>query len=436
MARATLAAGAAAVDITPAPGLDLGGGAFGPARGTLHRLEARVLYLATGRDRVVVAACDLLGFDAAYASEVRSRMAAAAGTSASRVMLTATHTHGAPATVELRNWGTPDAGYRGRLASQLAGAVKAAREAAEPARLAVAEGRCPGVARNRTFGPKGPVDDRVVVLRVDGADGRPLAAVVNAAVHPVNLHSAGRITPDYPYFTTADLRSAVGRDVPVLYLLGASGDLLPVSFEGHPSMPSAAETGGRIGRAAIELLRRAEHADAVPLAAETRVVRVPLAPLPDADALRAQIDEAGRRLEAFARPDPADWEWTRWKTRREWAEAALAAIESGRLETETSLALQAMRLGPAAVIGFPGELFAEFGRAVARTRGAGTVLVATLANGCQGYFPSRGAYRLGSYEAIHCPRYLGLYAFAPGVGERLAREAGQLLRDLPGPAGD
>jgi hypothetical protein len=345
-------------------------------------------------------------------------------------MLTATHTHGAPATVALRNWGRPDETYQRQLQVLLVQAAVEAVRAAGTARLAVGTISCPGVAVNRSLKEEGTVNDQLGVMRIEDAAGRPLAVLLHFACHPVNLHSTGMITPDFPYYVEREIQAGLGGAVPVLYLAGAGGDLNPANFGPERSEARAAETGRHIARKALELLPRLAARPVERLACATRPFRVPLQPLPPREELLKVIEERSRKMAEEADKSPSNWAYCSHKTNIEWARDALQVLESGRQETEKTLELQGFLIGDAALVGAPGEPFAEFGAAVARSGLAPHAFLVGLANGCFGYFPSRKAYAKQTYEAVGCPKFIGLYLFGQDVGERLMEGCLALLEQL------
>ncbi len=86
--------------------------------------------------------------------------------------------------------------------------------------------------------------------------------------------------------------------------------------------------------------------------------------------------------------------------------------------------VMAIRVGDAAVVGLPGEVFCEFGLDLKRRSPAGHTLVLGLSNDAIGYLPTRESFPQGGYEVT-----VGSTVYEPGAGERLADAAvGQLQR--------
>jgi glutamate-1-semialdehyde aminotransferase len=423
-------AGIATVDITPPVGTELSGGAFGPAREVLHPLAAKVLLLEQDDQRVCLIGCDLLGFGADLAVRIRRSVSRACGTAFDAVCLTATHTHGAPGTVWLRTWGRVDPDYCDALVGKITDAAAQAADALTPARVGSAATDCPGVTVNRCGDEPQATCDRLTVLRVEEADGKPLAAAVAFACHPVNLHDSGQVTPDFPHYLQQELQKAVQAQIPVLYFNGASGDLNPANFQPHqPSEQAAEQTAGRIAACAAEAWGDSNPRNDAELGFAALDTALPLAPLPDRQQIEQILAERTAELEGLA-PDPGDWEYCRHQAAVEWARQALDALKAGNEQKALPITLQGIRIGDAAAVAIPGELFSRFGNAIADDDSFEVTFPITLANGCVGYLPDPAAYERQGYEAVHCPRYLGLQAFAPSVGERITEAARTLLAQL------
>jgi glutamate-1-semialdehyde aminotransferase len=286
------------------------------------------------------------------------------------------------------------------------------------------------VAVKRTLKDQGGGDDELGLMRIEYEGGQPAAAVVNYPCHPVNLHSSGLITPDYPYFIEQELRRGLGVDLPVLFFLGACGDQNPANFGAERTEGKAAETGGRIARKALELWPRIPLSSPASLVFATRELTVPLQPLPPKEELQKLLEEHRRKSAEARNPSPDDPACCEHWSMAEWAREALEALASGRVKTAASIPCQAFGVGEFGLLGLPGELFTDFGTVIKRADLRRPTFVATLANGCLGYFPPRLAYERKTYEAMVCPRYLGLYLFQPEAGELVCQGSLELLRDL------
>ena len=123
--------GASQVDITPHPGVELSGFAarVQPSTGVLDPLFARALYLAEGSERVLWVHCDLIGFDRAIVLEFRDWAWERFGLAAGQVMLSATHTHSGPCTINLHECGSYDPAYVKLLQGRLREAAATSAEA-------------------------------------------------------------------------------------------------------------------------------------------------------------------------------------------------------------------------------------------------------------------------------------------------------------------
>ena len=79
---------------------------------------------------------------------------------------------------------------------------------------------------NREGKPTDPVDHTLGVIAIDGADGKPIATLVNFACHPVVLGPENlEISADYPGAMMAKVESAIGGQA--MFVQGAAGDINP-----------------------------------------------------------------------------------------------------------------------------------------------------------------------------------------------------------------
>lgn len=254
-----LRAGAARVDITPpAAHFPYTAQRERPFVGIHDDLYARALVLDDGKRRVALVVVDVTrlpepeGLVKAVAKEI--------GQPESNVLIAATHTHNAP--LVFFHDKEPDAIQAAELAQLRSGVLDAVHQAKaqlQPARLAFGRGSAYVNVNNgeqaglvKWQDPKGPSDKALDVLRVQKADGAPLALLVNYSTHAeVMFRSA---TKDGGYEVSGDFPGAVAHMLEtqpsgapvVLYAPGAEADQLTLFKSLQPAghLPAADEGAG------------------------------------------------------------------------------------------------------------------------------------------------------------------------------------------------
>jgi neutral ceramidase len=277
-----LQAGAAKVDITPMPGMPLGGHSIegGIGYGVWTRLWARAIYLedSAGEPLVLVAA-DLWSIPAGLADAVIARLHEHHGLShigRPQLLLAATHTHHSPANFSssiLYNRAAStmmgfDPELHDFLVRRIAHAIASAATGKLPARLSIATTTVASVARNRSTAPfaenpeaplllaanaelpgcpEAPtdaatpdidpcraIDPTLTTIRVDELDGRPLAVAAFFAVHATSMINATDVyNGDLFAVATARAEAALGGaraelgDPVVALFNGPQGDVSP-----------------------------------------------------------------------------------------------------------------------------------------------------------------------------------------------------------------
>jgi hypothetical protein len=220
-----LRAGAAKVDITPPTGFPMWG--YGArhdkgAGGVLDPLHARALVLDTGKSRVAIVSLDLgRAPTREHTAAIRKKVKETAGVDT--VFLVGSHTHHGPV-LELDSWPTPKESYTRQLDDKLAGVIADAAKQLRPARLGVASKEVPFNRNRHTKLMDKPVDREFTVVRVEGADGKVIAHLVNFAAHAtMQDNKVLKFSADFPGVLATAVEAETG--APCLYLQGACGDL-------------------------------------------------------------------------------------------------------------------------------------------------------------------------------------------------------------------
>jgi neutral ceramidase len=221
-------------------------GWFNPSVGYETRPMVRALALTAGDETVLLLKADLGVADEAILDAVTARLGPAF---AGKVIFATSHSHSAPGhTVAHEGYGILGFGplraeSQRRLVDALVGVAEAALAARAPARVGIAHDGAfdptDAVSRDRRPAnddlPRGRrrKDNDLFVLRVDAADGTPLAIVPVVGVHPTVLDSDNNLmATDASGAIERALEERFDRRVLVMHLQGAAGDVSPAGAGG------------------------------------------------------------------------------------------------------------------------------------------------------------------------------------------------------------
>lgn len=432
-------AGAAVADITPRDSQFLFG--YPHVRrystGVHDPLLSSALYLSDGETSLLLVANDVIFVSRQTAGRVRERIARRIGIPAANMMITATHTHSGPMTVDMLSGEADpavpktDPGYVRRLEDGMVEAALKAYENAKPARigLAVADGSCAGTNRHD---PAGPFDPDVPVLVIRAVDDQAfVAAMVVCSMHPTVLHEDSTlVSGDFPAMARQYLQQHVlGNDCPVVYHTGPCANQSPRHVTKANTFDEATRLGQALGRSIAGAVGSIVYADDPRLGCVRGLVDLPPRIFPSVIEAQEQLDQSARRLEML-RQSGTDRGQVRtaecdWFGAEETLTLARAAA-TGRLEALIASVMPAeimvMRVGPWSFVGWPGEISVEYALEVKARQP--DCYVISLANGeLQGYVVTEMAMREGRYEALNA-----LFA-GPESGQLLVEKTLEMLGD-------
>ena len=206
--------------------------------------------------------------------------------------------------------------------------------------------------------PAGPIDDAVQMVRIDTAQGRPLAVMIHYACHGTSLGGRNsKISGEW----MGRMQEYVEREFPglgVICLQGAAGDINPRVVGGldgnADDINHTWELGEEIGREVTRVYRALTPETVVaPIQIETADIRLP-----------RQYRELFQDFRATVVPVPTT----------------------------------AVRIGDLMWTTFPGEMFSNIGKQVKAAEPAAHAHLMGYTNGYIGYFPEQKAYSEGGYE--------------------------------------
>ncbi len=405
-----LMGGVATVDITPEPGKMLWGysNRTHGATGTLDPLMAKAVVLKSGNQSVAIVSLDLGRTpEEAVLAKVKERTSKECGVS--NLFITASHTHHAPA-LEAPP-GSPNP-FGEKVGEQIADIICKAATDLVPLKVGVgrgtadfshnrrkflADGRVAMQWRNASHEPTEPVDQEYATIRLDRADGTPLAVLFNYACHPVVMGPDNyQYSADYVGPACAAVEDQL--KTKCLFLQGGCGNINPY-MDKTPIAQGGVEEMRKMGRGLGELL--------VKTARETK-----------------SIEPTHPSLKYEARQIPVR---VRWDLDNPEVRAVLSKAYGPRFDNYLSKTIKNNQLqctlttllinGNLALVGMPGEIFVQFQSAIkSRSPVANTFLVG-YTNGFYGYFPTIRDAAAGGYGG-KTATYV-----EPGAGERLTDEA-------------
>jgi len=439
MRTGPLLAGAAAADITPTTPMFLYGYPHVERRseGVHDPLAAAALVLDNGETQVALCALDLIFISKRMVNAIRERVRAATGLPAHNLLVSCTHTHSGPITVDMiSNRDDPavppaDEQYVEFVIGAAADALVRAYQARRPAELAIAVADGTGVGGNRRA-DDGPVDPEVpVIVARDHAGRSPIAVCTTYCMHPTVLHEdSKRVSADFPGYARQRVLDELGDDMVYLYHTGPAGDQSPRRHIRANTFDEAGRLGKMLGDRIVDSVSRLNNADYrsdVSLAAWSSDVMLEpktFPPVEEAERRLADARETLRRLMQSGAPRPEVRTAECDLFGAEEAVTLAAAAADGALADVLAQVLpaevQVLDIAGRCFVGLPGELFAAYSLRIKERSPAKTFVIA-LANGeLQGYIVTDAAAAEGGYEA-------GNGLFPPQAGERLVDEAIRLI---------
>ena len=388
---------------------------------TIHDdLHARALVLENDGQMVALVVCDVIAVSSRYVQKARELIERATGIPAANVMVSPTHTHRGPATVDILAT-DEDHEYTDWLTGRIVDAVTIAAQKMVPARIGFGltdEHRVTVNRRNRMkdgtvqmgrknpeniVGPVGPIDPDVGVMYIEATDGTPLAALINFALHYVGTDSNSAISADYFGQVDAVLASIKGPDFVTMMLNGACGD---INHGTEGSWAESKRVAEVIAGDALGVIGTMELRDHAELGAAIRPFTFERKRITEEDlAIAREYLEHGTISEK-----PFSWVRGQKLPPERYPMASKECFYLNEMPVELESEIQVLKVGQAAIVGLPGEIFTEIGLQIKKRSPFEITLISSLANDYIGYCATDKALSEGSYET-----WAGRWAL-PGAG--------------------
>ena len=420
-ARAEFKAGAAVVDVTPTklPVFVNGGFLNRSLDKVKTRINVRAIVLEDGKSQIAIVVVDSCMMGRPLLDEVKALAAKRTSIATDRILISATHSHSAPASMSCLG-GEADPAYVPVLREKLVEAIATAQANLEPARIGFSKGDARDFTASRQWilrpdrleedpfgnksaranmhvganweavtGEAGPEDPELSLISIQARDGRPLAVMGNFSMH---YYGDDDISADYFGLFAEGLKARIAPEVasgkPAFVGImshGCSGDIWRVDYrvpEKDRPKPNIDEYTNGLLDIAMKAYANVKYEDNLTITmAEKRMTlkyRVPD---------KQRLEWAQRIVTEMAGRVP--------KTRTE-----VYALEQIYLHErqQTEIVLQALRIGDIGIATTPTETYAITGLKIKSASPLTQTIVIELANGGDGYIPPPEMHAWGGYN--------------------------------------
>jgi hypothetical protein len=397
LAVADLRVGVGSVVITPEEPIWLSGYASrsAPSDGKVQDIFAKaIVFEDENGERSVVVTTDLIGLTRNLSARTAALVLDEFGISRERLMLTASHTHCAPAIREnLASMYALDEEqtrrvneYSEALPGKIVEAVRMAVNDLEPGSAHWGHGEA-GFAINRRqytqsgvalgVNPIGPVDHDVPIVVAKRNDGSVKGVLFAYACHNTTLDFQ-QISGDYAGFAQAHIEDALPGTV-ALFASGCGADANP-----HPrrSLELAKQHGAELGAAVLDAMQSELTELDGPVRAVYDEVTLELSEPPTREELEAQLQSENVYIQRRAKN-------------------LLQQLETnGALKTTYPYPIQIFQFGDALQItALGGEVVVDYALRIKHEFGQDNQFIIGYANDVMAYIPSLRVLREGGYEA-------------------------------------
>lgn len=394
-----LRVGVAKTDITPPIPVKLYGYSSRKnySDGVHDRLYARAVVLENSGKHIVMISSDLGSYSEEVFPVIRKELLGEFSLKESELFLSTIHSHSSPVLTLNSETGDPNnIRYTEELVRKLIGLTEEAFKNLRPAQIAVGKGYSPVGSNRREMradgsialgrNPYGPADKEVLVMKITGSDGIPLAALFSYATHSTSLGPANlQVSGDVLGLSAQFVEKILGEAVISPVFAGASGNIDPwyrvlPAFNEEPGwIPEPVLLGTLLGVEVVHVYRN---------------IKV-LTPGAEIETITETIELPRRIREG----DPEG------------------------LSNTIPVRITAAKAGDAVFIGFNLEMLTEIGMAIKEASPFRHTFIITHCNGAAGYIAPAELYKEGGYEVTSS-------RFEIGSAETLIKRATRLLYRL------
>lgn len=453
-----LQAGAAKNRITPPAG-SIMGNSYGLdiCKGVHDDLYARTIVFDYSGKKAAFIALDVVSIPHIIFKQTRELISKSTGIPGSNIIMSATHAHAGPQMNPLFLKAAGGDGeqksseYLKSLPALITRSVVMANSALQPVKVFVGITEEKEVNFNRRYLMKdgsfrmnpgrmnpeavrvtGPVDPDVYAVYFESEDQKPVALLVNFALHPA-IVTGNQISADFPAIVCSLIEKVYGEDMITIYTNGTSGNINHIDVNRLTQMSGfreSARIGTIVAADVMKALSDVHRVEVSSLGITSEVVELPIP-----EVSQEEIEWSRRIMSQFGKPVPPAFNDVvlAWKildqagSRGRMGERHMytTTVPLNRNENALLSEIQVLTLGrELALVGFPGDAFVELGLAIKQNSPyTFTIVSEQSGNGTLSYVPNRKAIPEGGYEGVSA-------RFTPGGGEKLVETVIRVLTGM------
>ncbi|MDD2502463.1 MAG: hypothetical protein PHG58_01190 [Clostridia bacterium] len=394
-------------------------------------LKVHCFYLRNEETEVAIITLDLISYKKPRVKKVREQIYQACGIKPENILISATHTHSAPACGSVPfNHDNREMYpyYLDQVSKAIVEGISEAKISAFPAKIAMGKGYCgkeQGVGGNRRD-KDGPADPDVFVTGIKDAKDELRGVLVNYALHPTFLHAESRaISADYPAYIYKYFQDK-NNDVVVGFQNGAAGNQSSRHFRTGQTFEEAKRVGYAIAAEAEKVLSELNYEYDVSLFTvhtelEPEMKKIP--PVEEAKALQQKVkndyQNSIKNNEPYAVQRTLECSLIGANNMLRTSMGGAEAVEA--IAANNPLEIFVLGIGENRIVTVPCEIFVEFALRLKKESPFEHTYLASTSNGYgSGYVCTPKSYEEGGYEPT-------VSKYERTVGDSLIDKALELL---------
>ncbi len=417
-----LLAGVSELDITPPLGTPMAGHFKARLSEEIQDpLLAKALVLDDGKKVIAFVVLDLISLPAVDVAAIRELVEKRIGIPESHVMISCTHTHTGPVTRKIDRH-PMNVAYCEWMRVRVADTIQLAWKRRQPAKIGIGSGEQRDLSFCRRYRmkdgtvvmnpergdpnivePVSPIDPLVGVLYAETLEGKPLAVMGRFSLHYVGTDNALAISADYYGHFATEVRKMLESDCMVMLANGNSAQINainPLDLSRPRGSKLSWKTARALASEVVKVIGCISLTEDVSVDAVSKKIVLKRKKLTEQDVKLAEAI-----MEQVRSGKEVDVEGNfQWVVGAPLPKAYYPVYAEGNLRLanvpeEIESEVQCLKVGNAAWVGLPGEIFVEIGDRIQEISPTDKTYVLGLTNDSLGYFPTNHAFQNeGGYE--------------------------------------